>query len=74
MKALTNGEARYIRGPTRALKKCLVTKVPKRTWKKDAVKARRKPEAISIKARHHGLVFFVFGAVQYKPTENEQLG
>ena len=40
VKALINGEVRYIRVSTRALKKGLVTKAPKRTWKKpEAVKA-----------------------------------
>ena len=33
-KALINGEVRYIRVSTRALKKGFVTKAPKRTWKK----------------------------------------
>ena len=38
--AIIDGEVRYIRVSTRALKKGLVTKAPKRTWKKgDAVKA-----------------------------------
>ncbi len=41
VKALINGEVRYIRVSTRALKKGLVTKAPKRTWKKpEAVKAK----------------------------------
>ena len=39
-KALINGEVRYIRVTANALKKGLVTKAPKRTWKKDAVKAK----------------------------------
>ena len=39
VKALINGEVRYIRVTANALKKGLVTKAPKRTWKKDAVKA-----------------------------------
>ena len=34
VKALINGEVRYIRVTTRALKKGLVVKAPKRTWKK----------------------------------------
>ena len=34
VKAVVNGEVRYIRVSTRALKKGLVTKPPKRTWKK----------------------------------------
>ena len=36
---LPNGEVRYMRVTAAALKKGLVTKAPKRTWKKDAVKA-----------------------------------
>ena len=36
---LPNGEIRYIRVTANALKKGLVVKAPKRTWKKDAVKA-----------------------------------
>ena len=40
VKALIDGEVRYIRVSTRALKKGLVTKAPKRTWKKpETVKA-----------------------------------
>jgi large subunit ribosomal protein L28 len=39
VKALVNGEVRYIRVSTRALKKGLVTKAPKRRWKKDSAKA-----------------------------------
>ena len=34
VKALINGEVRYIRVTANALKKGLVTKAPKRTWKK----------------------------------------
>ena len=40
VKALIKGEVRYIRVTANALKKGLVTKAPKRTWKKDAVKAK----------------------------------
>ncbi len=40
VKALINGEVRYIRVSTRALKKGLVTKAPKRKWKKEDVKAK----------------------------------
>ena len=40
VKALINGEVRYIRVTANVLKKGLVTKAPKRTWKKDAVKAK----------------------------------
>jgi large subunit ribosomal protein L28 len=36
VKAVINGEVRYIRVTANALKKGLVTKAPKRTWKKDA--------------------------------------
>ena len=40
VKALINGEVRYIRVSARALKEGLVTKAPKRTWKKpETVKA-----------------------------------
>ena len=40
VKALIDGDVRYIRVSTRALKKGLVTKAPKRTWKKaEAAKA-----------------------------------
>lgn len=35
---LPNGEVRYLRVTAAALKKGLVTKAPRRTWKKDAVK------------------------------------
>ena len=35
---MPNGEIRYIRVTASALKKGLVTKAPKRTWKKDAAK------------------------------------
>jgi large subunit ribosomal protein L28 len=41
VKAVVNGEVRYIRVTANALKKGLVTKAPKRTWKKeDAAKAK----------------------------------
>ncbi len=36
VKALVNGEVRYVRVSTRAIKKGLVVKAPKRTWKKEA--------------------------------------
>ena len=42
VKALVNGEVRYIRVATTALKKGLVVKAPKRTWKKPE---EAKPEA-----------------------------
>ena len=40
VKALVDGEVRYIRVTASALKKGLVTKAPKRKWKKEAVKAK----------------------------------
>jgi len=40
VKAVIDGEVRYVRVTAKALKKGLVTKAPKRTWKKDAVKAK----------------------------------
>ncbi|MCL4181341.1 MAG: 50S ribosomal protein L28 [Verrucomicrobia bacterium] len=39
VKALVDGEVRYMRVSTRALKKGLVVKAPKRRWKKDQAKA-----------------------------------
>jgi large subunit ribosomal protein L28 len=39
VKALINGEVRYIRVTANALKRGMVVKAPKRTWKKDAPKA-----------------------------------
>jgi large subunit ribosomal protein L28 len=36
VKAVIDGEVRYIRVTTRAIKKGLVVKAPKRTWKKDS--------------------------------------
>jgi len=43
VKALVDGEVRYIRVTASAIKKGLVTKAPKRTWKKeDAAKAKAK--------------------------------
>ena len=36
VKAIVNGEVRYIRVTANAIKQGLVTKAPKRTWKKDA--------------------------------------
>jgi large subunit ribosomal protein L28 len=35
VKAVVDGEVRYVRVSAKALKKGLVTKAPKRTWKKD---------------------------------------
>ena len=40
VKAIVDGEVRYIRVSTTALKKGLVTKAPKRTWKKDQAAAK----------------------------------
>jgi large subunit ribosomal protein L28 len=39
VKALINGEVRYIRVTAAALKKGMVVKAPKRTWKKGQAKA-----------------------------------
>ncbi|HEY5297875.1 MAG TPA: 50S ribosomal protein L28 [Verrucomicrobiae bacterium] len=39
VKAIVNGEVRYIRVSAKALKQGLVTKAPKRTWKKETAKA-----------------------------------
>lgn len=39
VKALINGEVRYVRVAASALKKGLIVKAPKRTWKKEAPKA-----------------------------------
>jgi large subunit ribosomal protein L28 len=36
VKALVDGEVRYVRVTANALKRGLVVKAPKRTWKKDA--------------------------------------
>src|SRR5262249_2275264 len=40
VKAVVNGEVRYVRVSTRALKKGLVVKAPKRTWKKGQSEAK----------------------------------
>ena len=40
VKAVVNGEVKYIRVAASAIKKGLVTKAPRRTWKKDAEKAK----------------------------------
>jgi large subunit ribosomal protein L28 len=42
VKALVDGEVRYIRVSASAIKKGLVTKAPKRTWKKEEAKAKAK--------------------------------
>jgi len=39
VKAVVNGEVRYIRVSASAIKKGLIVKAPKRTWKKDQAKA-----------------------------------
>jgi len=36
VKAVIDGEVRYVRVSTAAIKKGLIVKAPKRTWKKDA--------------------------------------
>ena len=38
---LPNGEVRYVRVTAKAIKKGLVVKPPKRTWKKDAAPAKK---------------------------------
>jgi len=40
VKAVVNGEVRYIRVSTTAIKRGLVVKAPKRTWKKDQARAK----------------------------------
>ena len=40
VKAVVNGEVRYIRVSAKALKQGLVTKAPKRTWKKETAAAK----------------------------------
>ncbi len=39
VKAIIDGEVRYVRVSANAIKKGLVVKAPRRTWKKDAAKA-----------------------------------
>ena len=41
VKAIVNGEVRYMRVTANALKKGLVVKAPKRTWKKDQEGAKK---------------------------------
>jgi len=41
VKAIVDGEVRYIRVSASAIKKGLVTKAPKRTWKKEDPKAKK---------------------------------
>jgi large subunit ribosomal protein L28 len=45
VKAVVDGEVRYILVSANALKKGLVTKAPKRKWKKDAEAAAAAPKA-----------------------------
>jgi len=45
VKAVIDGEVRYIRVSTRALKKGMVVKAPKRQWKKEPEKAKVKAKA-----------------------------
>jgi large subunit ribosomal protein L28 len=40
VKALINGEVRYVRVTASALKKGMIVKAPKRTWKKPEAKAK----------------------------------
>ncbi|HEV2393129.1 MAG TPA: 50S ribosomal protein L28 [Verrucomicrobiae bacterium] len=40
VKAIINGEVRYVRVSTSALKKGLITKAPRRTWKKEQAAAK----------------------------------
>jgi large subunit ribosomal protein L28 len=40
VKAVVDGEVKYIRVAASAIKKGLVTKAPKRTWKKDQAKTK----------------------------------
>ena len=42
VKAVVDGEVRYIRVAASAIKKGLVTKAPKRTWKKEETKEAKK--------------------------------
>ena len=42
VKAIIDGEVRYVRVTASALKKGLITKAPKRNWKKDDAKAKAK--------------------------------
>ena len=42
VKAIIDGEVRYVRVTASALKKGLITKAPKRTWKKEDAKAKAK--------------------------------
>jgi large subunit ribosomal protein L28 len=42
VKALVNGEVRYVRVAASAIKKGLIVKAPKRTWNKDKAQAKTK--------------------------------
>jgi len=50
VKAVVDGEVRYIRVSAKAIKKGLVTKAPKRTWKKGDVAAKAPKVAKTAKA------------------------
>ena len=45
VKAVVDGEVKYIRVAASAIKKGLIVKPPKRTWKKGEVKAKAKAKA-----------------------------
>jgi len=40
VKAVVNGEVRYVRVSAKAIKKGLIVKAPRRTWKKEAAAAK----------------------------------
>jgi large subunit ribosomal protein L28 len=40
VKAVINGEVRYIRVSTRAIKKGMITKPPRRTWEREEAKSK----------------------------------
>ena len=40
VKAVVNGEVRYVRVSAKAIKRGLIVKAPKRTWKKEAAAAK----------------------------------
>jgi large subunit ribosomal protein L28 len=40
VKAVVNGEVRYVRVTAKAIKKGLIVKAPKRTWKKESAAAK----------------------------------
>jgi len=53
VKVLVNGEVRYMRVAAKAIKKGLIVKAPKRTWKADAPKTGKdtKPEPVAKSGR-----------------------